>query len=285
MKTQALRICSALILTGIFLFNIGEDKNSRPQLESSNGVHATSSAAVKTNIENQSKAGEHLYADIARKAIIGFSNVHDLSDHEKLVAAREAIFAYSRQPNDNNTLSILRDARNAKIISENELYGEFAHTLSDNVEDPVSIVKEISESGNFYGIEVMFSTLENAPWAELATKKQRAAIFDVLQDLKPPFNSSIPTMGVADIMRYESWLASSRKFYGKEDFSDYLENLIFVKAVEPREYFAIIDGGFYKELVFAGREKSIKRINTVVDSYIQGYPENMLAATIAQKRD
>lgn len=92
-------------------------------------------------------------------------------------------------------------------------------------------------------------------------------------------------MGVADIMRYESWLASSRKFYGNEDFADYLENLILVKAAEPREYFAIIDGGFYKELVSAGRRKSIERINTVVDSYVQGYPENMLAATIAQKKN
>lgn len=283
MKIRSLVIFSAAISVAIFSLFWNEDRKPPPLQRASDLVRRPAPKSLAKTGAIPFQTGEDFFAHSAKAAILEFQLNH-ATDHEKLTAAREAIFAYSRRPNDKSTLSIIRDARDSKIISENEFYGELAHALSDTLDDPVSVVREISESGNFYGIEVMFSTLENAAWADSTTGEQNSAIFDILQDLKPAFNSSIPTMGIADIMRYESWLSSSRRFYGDNDFSDYLEDLVLAKAKEPREYFAIIDGGFYKNLVNGGRKQSIERIDQVVDSYVQGYPKNMLAAAVAKKR-
>ncbi|HRO80154.1 MAG TPA: hypothetical protein PLR92_01925 [Alicycliphilus denitrificans] len=196
---------------------------------------------------------------------------------------RDEIFYYSRKANDDFTKPLLKMAWEKGLISEKEYYGEVAHMLSDNLEDPKSIIMEIVAAKNSYGMEVMFMTIQEAPWREGLARQDRDEIFAALEKSKPVFTTEMSVISMSDIYRYENWLKALELFYTGADYMDHLDRIIVSKADEPREFFAVIYGGYYKKLLAHGKFESIARMNRVVADYQRSYPENSISEMIVQK--
>ena len=115
-----------------------------------------------------------------KEAMRVFGPRTELTDGEKLLAIRERVFNFSRSPNNEHTVEVLREARNNRLLSENEYYGELAHMLTDHLENAKPIIQEIVDSQNGYGLEVMFWTLQSGRWIEGLSTEDKNEIFDIL---------------------------------------------------------------------------------------------------------
>jgi len=196
---------------------------------------------------------------------------------------RAAVFFKSRKTNDRSTWQTLRQALNDGIISEKEYYGELAHMLGPDYEDPLSLIKEIVESKNPYGIEVMFATIRDAHWVMQLKQQDKAEIFALLQEIRPKMHNDVSLLGISTISRYENWLASSARFNTTPDYGEYLEDLVMHKAEDPREYFAMLDAGVYQKLIAFGKWTAAAHIKKVVEDYHRSYPENSVSNAVYQR--
>lgn len=196
---------------------------------------------------------------------------------------RELVFSRSRMPNEKGTRAMLKEALDSGIISQKEYYGELAHMLSDELDSPLDVIREIVSSSNPYGLEVMFMIMKDVPWYGNLTGKEREEVFSWLLKNKPAFTTDMSTISMSDVYRYENWLASSEKYYTQGNYVDYLDNFVLHKAEEPREFFALIYSGDYDRLVGAGKLKSVAYINKVVNDYTTSYPDNSVAKMILEK--
>ena len=207
------------------------------------------------------------------------------SDENLRAKLRSAIFSYSRKDNNKNTKIVLQQALAKELISEKEYFGELAHMLSVDVNNPVEIIHEIFKSGNRYGAEVAYMTMQNAPWIDGLPVVQKDEVFNQLLISRPDFPYEISMLGSSDVYRYENWLKSLEQFYGKDDFLSYLDKFVLSEAKEPREFFALIDGGYYQELISAGKNNSVNFIDRATREYVNSYPKNGVALRIYQKKN
>lgn len=208
------------------------------------------------------------------------------NEAEILNAKREEIFEYSREGNFPDTQVLLKKAYDSKIISGKEYYGELAHMLSISVAKPEILVKEIINSGNPYGFEVMISNLSsNENLAKSIDDRQRLDIYSALAQSKPKIEGYIGDLGLIDIYRYENWIGAMKTFSSNEEkFIFDLNDLIKNKITDPREAFGLhallYEEGYKSRIDEAAR----KKYQFYIDEYLNSYPENKVSAYVANER-
>lgn len=158
--------------------------------------------------------------------------------------------------------------------------------LSISVASPDILVKEIIESGNQYGFEVMISNLSaNDNLAKSIDNKQRLNIHNNLAQNKPKIEGYIGDLGLIDIYRYENWIEAMKNFSSNEEkFILDLNDLIKNKITDPREAFGLHtllhEKGYKSRIDETAREK----YQFYVDEYLRSYPKNKVSAYIANEK-
>src|SRR5256885_12001840 len=109
--------------------------------------------------------------------------------------------------------------------------------LSISVDAPASITKEVLESGNKYGRDVLLGNLgSNLDLPNSISASERNAIFDMVNGAKPELGGGIHELGFSDVFRYEDWLKSLKTYAPDEAiFHKTLENLIQTRMADPRD--------------------------------------------------
>ncbi|WP_156362572.1 hypothetical protein [Xylophilus sp. Leaf220] len=199
--------------------------------------------------------------------------------------SRAQLFETSRSTNDRQLKEIQKKAHSDGLISQNEYFGELAHMLSASSPESLEIFKEISKSENSYGIEVMFASLANNDiWLKTLSNAERSSVLAQLEELKPKFSGDMSALGMSDVYRYDHWVKSIEKTYGNANFEDFLAKNIFEKAAEPREFLALIHGGYVDRLK-AGNFPVVNFVDRVVADYHRSYPNNDSANIILNKKN
>lgn len=157
-----------------------------------------------------------------------------------------------------------------------------AHMLSISVDAPASITKEVLESGNKYGRDVLLGNLgSNLDLPNSISASERNAIFDMVNGAKPELGGGIHELGFSDVFRYEDWLKSLKTYAPDEAiFHKTLENLIQTRMADPREMLALQsafrDEKFLNHIDPIARERYLFYIS----GYIKDYPGNSVAQSI-----
>lgn len=205
-----------------------------------------------------------------------------VSTEELLEKKKQAVFSYSREGNFPDTRVRLKKSFDEKILTANEYYGELAHMLSISVDAPASITKEVLESGNKYGRDVLLGNLgSNLDLPNSISASERNAIFDMVNGAKPELGGGIHELGFSDVFRYEDWLKSLKTYAPDEAiFHKTLENLIQTRMADPREMLALQsafrDEKFLNHIDPIARERYLFYIS----GYIKDYPGNSVAQSI-----
>lgn len=194
---------------------------------------------------------------------------------------REEIFIYARSRNSHDTRARLKDALKKDLISRNEYYGELAHMLSVSVDNPLDIVKEIVDSKNMYGYEVMTGIMEgNAILAESMAANERREIFDILINNKSELSGHVSEMGLVDMFRYESWLGSIRAFAKNDvEYYKFVDELLEKRIMDPREVFGVkysLADSEIRNLSPAAK----KNYEFYIHEYIKSYPSSKTAVYV-----
>lgn len=195
---------------------------------------------------------------------------------------RDRLFDYSRSGNFEDTHSVLKNALNEKLISEDEYYGELAHMFHLPVAHSHAIISEIIKSENDYGFEVLVSSLdENYDIARSMTKSERQDILTQLYKNKPVMVSDMSLLGVGSVSKYTSWIGSLQAFSTEKVFIENLNDIIENKISDPREAF-----GLYDVIVKKGYSKKIddsalRKYNYYIAAYKASYPENRMAELVS----
>lgn len=136
-----------------------------------------------------------------------------------------------------DTRARLKNSFDDKTLTANEYYGELAHMLSISADAPASIIKEVLESGNKYGRDVLLGNLgSNLELPNSISAAERNAIFDMVNGAKPELGGGIHELGFSDVFRYEDWLKSLKAYAPDEAiFHKTLENLIQTRMADPRK--------------------------------------------------
>ena len=274
------KLLATIIILVIFLvlftiYKIGDDFLVEPELASAPADAIQSTQPHLSNQTSSSEPSESLS-----------SNKKDFTNDLVRQVKRDELFAYSRDGNFKDTKKRLKDALDSGLISPKEYYGELAHMLSVTVENPESIVREISNSGNKYGFEVMISLLsENKFLAESLSESSKKQIHDDVYNNKPEIPGFIGDLGLTDVYRYENWIGTLKTFSNNEnEFIHTLNDIILNKITDPREAFGMhstIDNQNYLEkLSKEAKEKYLYYIN----NYIESYPRNEVASYIKSKK-
>lgn len=266
-----------LIIFSIFLiiYKIGDSFLTEPKLASMMTDDPQLSGPINPS---QSLSSE------AKK----FPSFNKMSLTEDLVyqTKRKEIFAYSREGNFKDTKQRLKEALNTGIISPKEYYGELAHMLSVSVDDPESIVREITVNGDSYGFEVMTSLLAgNNFLADSLDSSSKKQIHDDVYSKKPEITGFIGDLGLVDVYRYENWIGTLKTFSQSDaNFVQNLNDIILNKMTDPREAFGMhstIDSQNYLEkLSKEAKNKYLYYIN----NYVESYPKNEVASYIKNKK-
>ena len=274
------KLLATIIILVIFLvlftiYKIGDDFLVEPELASAPADAIQSTQPHLSNQTSSSEPSESLS-----------SNKKDFTNDLVRQVKRDELFAYSRDGNFKDTKKRLKDALDSGLISPKEYYGELAHMLSVTVENPESIVREISNSGNKYGFEVMISLLsENKFLAESLSESSKKQIHDDVYNNKPEIPGFIGDLGLTDVYRYENWIGTLKTFSNNEnEFIHTLNDIILNKITDPREAFGMhstIDNQNYLEkLSKEAKEKYLYYIN----NYVESYPRNEVASYIKSKK-
>lgn len=202
------------------------------------------------------------------------TSFNDSKDSEAYQALREQIFQYSRSANTPETRKSLKLALERGLLSPKEYYGELAHMLSAETNEGVSIFKEIIDSKDSYGAEVLFYALSSSPtWiAELSNEDKRLIASDLFK-MRPGFSGDISMLGIADVSRYENWLKAQAQLYGQDEFLNQLSKNVVEPATDPREFHAIVSSGYYELLKQNGYTKATDFITQTMNSYRKSYPD------------
>lgn len=196
------------------------------------------------------------------------------NDAEKMRAKeRGRIFDYSRSGNYSDTRDFLLKALNDGKISEKEYFGELGHMLSIEVKDPLSIIKEIVNSKNEYGLTVMYHALSsNVFLPQDMSRDERTEAYDLISSSQPKLNGGIHELGLFDAFDYENWMLTLRNM-SADKFRETFNANIASGLKDPREYpvilYAMRNEGF-PEI----NQESVLRINEVVALYRNSYPGN-----------
>ena len=205
-----------------------------------------------------------------------------VSMEELLEKKKQAVLSYSREGKLPDTRVRLKKSFDEKILTANEYYGELAHMLSISVDAPASITKEVLESGNKYGRDVLLGNLgSNLDLPNSISASERNAIFDMVNGAKPELGGGIHELGFSDVFRYEDWLKSLKTYAPDEaSFHKTLENLIQTRMADPREMLALQsafqDEKFLNHIDPIARERYLFYIS----GYIKDYPGNSVAQSI-----
>ena len=196
-------------------------------------------------------------------------------------ARRQELFDYSRSGNYPDTRKRLKDALKAHVISSKEYYGELAHMLSISVDDALGIIKEIVNSKNSYGYEVMTASLDgNTSLAESMVVNERREIFTILINNKSELSGHVSEMGLVDMFRYESWLGAIRAF-AKDDaeYYKFVSDLLEDGIEDPREVFGIKYSMTDSEISRLSPAAK-KNYDFYINAYLRSYPANKVAAYV-----
>lgn len=282
-KVKYKLLSCVILLSGLFLFVFLISPQNSTNAED---VRVT---GEKNKDYSDASLGHDLTAESVahNDNLLKFSgNKTKYSDEYILNAKREEVFEYSRAGNFANTRDILKNARDSKIISEKEYYGELAHMLSISVNEPGSIIEEILKSGNQYGFEVMLSNLSgHDSLAASIDQRQKSEIFNNLAENKPVIEGYIGDLGLVDVYRYENWLGAMKTFSSSDaNFVSNLNDLINNKIADPREVFGIqallYRDGYINKINDSARVK----YQIYVDEYLRSYPRNKVSSYIANER-
>lgn len=260
MKSTRFKILIALAIAAVLLI--------------ASGIHANNEPPMVNKVDSFSEIKE---------AMRVFGPRTELTDTEKLLAIRERVFNFSRSPNNEHTVEVLREARNNRLLSENEYYGELAHMLTVHLEHAKPIIQEIVDSQNGYGLEVMFWTLQSGRWIEGLSTEDKNEIFDILSNQKPTFAAPVSGIGMSELSRYSNWIQSMEKFYTKGSFYTYLSDFSKTGMNDPREIFAIADAGYFPRIAEAQQVDAIARMTDIMKSYTRSYPETDHAQVILRR--
>lgn len=211
-----------------------------------------------------------------------------ISAEEAFEKKKLELFSYSRAGNFQDTKPRLKQAHDEGILNADEYYGELGHMLSITVDKPVSIVKEILESGNEYGRDVMLANLcSNITLPNTISISEKKEIFELINESRQKIGGGIHQLGFTDVFRYENWINTLKAYAPNESyFYRNLEDLIQRRMLDPREMIALQstfkDDKFLVNIDDASRERYLYYI----DRYIESYPENSVASSINRsKRD
>ena len=242
------------------------------------------------DLPNSAIAKEEVGLNKAQRAHENFDmekfilSVDGSSDPAAYRNARAILFEYSRSGNPPDLQRFLTIAREKKLISPNEYYGELGHMLDVPGGNVFLIFKEIVKSQNSYGLEVMFSAVANSPsWIKDINPAERLEMYREIYFQKPKFPGDVSQIGLSDVSRYENWLTSAEVLHGEKDFLGVVENLINKDSQDPREYFALISLGYYDRLLSENKIDSAKTLKKIASDYISSYPKNEVANIIYKR--
>jgi hypothetical protein len=140
--------------SNFYSLNLSENKTPPTEKYKNADANDSNSDLHDPTVNNKKKITNNSFDD----NYLGYSG----TDRDRAIA-RDRIFQLSRNSNDAKLKIELLNALRRGIISSNEYYGELAHMLSVSDLDNISILLEIVDSKNSYGIEVMYSSLASNP--------------------------------------------------------------------------------------------------------------------------
>lgn len=288
-KRHAIAGFTVLLIFGVLaVFNDSSPLHYSKYTSNSDAhAQAEKNSTDSANVSGVFRASESkIFANPNKIDLFPAPEYANYSESEKVRdLSRAQLFETSRSTNDRKLRDILRKAYNDGLISQNEYFGELAHMLSASSPENLEIFQEIAKSKNSYGIEVMFASLANNEiWLKTLSNAERSSVLTQLEELKPKFSGDMSALGMSDVYRYDHWVKAIEKTYGNAKFEDFLAKNIFEKAAEPREFLALIYGGYVDRLK-AGNFPVVNFVDRVVADYHRSYPNNDPANIILNRNN